>query len=307
MVSTRGLKETKVLDVPLRVKGGPKVLWREKVVGIKSYVDAVKSSPGIVGDSVWLKVKEREVHGRLDQMIQCLVGWWGINSTPLPELEYVRSWTYQYWALKGNLGVVVLGRGHLLFDFESPSEAERVLARGKRTIKENFIILDRWNPEVGCLCKDSIVDEAWVRVVRLLLHLWSHEVFKRIGDGCGGFVAVDEDTISLSELQWAWIMKRAERDLPNFAHVVMGSGCYSLHLWWESPPWFKQVVLAGRICGEDSPRVGEEDGGTSRAVCCGSQREKVEQLSLQLGVQDVSFVEGNPPTLPVEVSGKGLM
>ena len=201
MVSTRGLKETKVLDVPLRVKGGPKVLWREKVVGIKSYVDAVKSSPGIVGDSVWLKVKEREVHGRLDQMIQCLVGWWGINSTPLPQLEYVRSWAYQHWALKGNLRVVVLGKGLLLFDFELPSEAEHVLTRGKKkSIKENFIILDRWNLKVRCFCKDSFANEAWVKVVKFPLHFWSHEVFKRIGDGCGGFVAVDEDIVSLSEL-----------------------------------------------------------------------------------------------------------
>ena len=92
----------------------------------------------------------------------------------------------------------MLGKGLLLFDFELPSEAERVLARGKRSIKENFIIFDRWNLEVGCLCKDSIANEAWVRVVGLSLHLWSLEVFKRIGDGCGGFVAVDEDTGSLS-------------------------------------------------------------------------------------------------------------
>ena len=94
----------------------------------------------------------------------------------------------------------MLGRGLLLFDFELPFEVERVLARGKRSIKENFIILDRWNPEVGCLCKNSNADEAWVRVVGLPLHLWSLEVFKRIEDGCGGFVAVDEDTRSLSEL-----------------------------------------------------------------------------------------------------------
>ena len=44
----------------------------------------------------------------------------------------------------------MLGRGLLLFDFELPSEAERVLAKGLRNIKENFIILDKWNPEVGC-------------------------------------------------------------------------------------------------------------------------------------------------------------
>ena len=92
----------------------------------------------------------------------------------------------------------MLGRGLLLFEFELPSKAERVLARGKRSIKENFLILERWNPKVGCLCKDSFANEAWVRVVGLPLHLWSREVFKRIGDGCGGFVIVNEDIDSLS-------------------------------------------------------------------------------------------------------------
>ena len=53
---------------------------------------------------------------------------------------------------------------------------------------------------MGCLCKDSFANETWVRVVRLPLHLWSHEVLKRIGDECGGFVAVDEDTDYLTKL-----------------------------------------------------------------------------------------------------------
>ena len=70
-----------------------------------------------------------------------------------------------------------------------------------------------------------------MRVVGLPLHLWSCEVFKRIDDGCGGFVVVDEDTDSLIELQWAQILvKRAVRVLPNIALVVVGSGCYSFHL-----------------------------------------------------------------------------
>ena len=61
------------------------------------------------------------------------------------------------------------------------------------------------------------------------------------------------------------------------------------------------MVPAGSLCGEGGLRVGEDGGGTSRAVCCGSKREKVEQLRLQLGVQDMSLAGGNPPTLPVEV------
>ena len=32
VVLVEGLKETRVLEVPLGVKGGPKVLWREKGV-----------------------------------------------------------------------------------------------------------------------------------------------------------------------------------------------------------------------------------------------------------------------------------
>ena len=37
----------------------------------------------------------------------------------------------------------MLGRRLFLFEFETLSEVERVLARGKRSIKENFLILDR--------------------------------------------------------------------------------------------------------------------------------------------------------------------
>ena len=36
-------------------------------------------------------------------------GWWGDNSAPLPELDFVRRWTHQYWPLKGNLSVAMLG------------------------------------------------------------------------------------------------------------------------------------------------------------------------------------------------------
>ena len=164
----------------------------------------------------------------------------------------------------------MLGR-ELLFEFETPSEAERVLARGKISIKENFLTLDRWNPKVGCLCKDSFANEAWVRVVGLPLHLWSREVFKRIDDGCGGFVVVDEDTDSLTELQWDQILvKRAVKVLPNIAQVVVGLGCYSFHMWWKTPPCFAQVVSAGRNYKEGVSREGEEEGGSSCVACFGS-------------------------------------
>ena len=177
--------------------------------------------------------------------------------------------------------IAVLGRGIMMFDFELAQEAERVLARGKRSIKENCLILDIWNPEVGCSCKISNAVEAWVRVVGLLLHFWSLEVFKRIGDGCGGFIVVDEETKSMSELQWARILvKRADWEVPNSIHIVLGSGCFSLQLWWESTPWFSQVVSTGSSSGKGGLRVGKEVVGSHRVACCESQRKRVEQLRL---------------------------
>ena len=95
MAPSSGLQVSKGPEDLLRAKGGLKVQWREKGVELKSYANAVKTSPGRVGQSVWLEVREREVRGRLDQLRQCLVGWWGLNSTPFPELEYVRSWVPQ--------------------------------------------------------------------------------------------------------------------------------------------------------------------------------------------------------------------
>ena len=56
----------------------------------------------------------------------------------------------------------------------------------------------------------------------------------------------------------------------------------------------------GSFNGEGGSREGEEDGGTSRVLCCGSQREKVEQLRLQQGVLDVSSF-GGVPSFPLAV------
>ena len=94
----------------------------------------------------------------------------------------------------------------MLFEFEVLSEAERVLAKGKRRVKDNVLFLEKWYLKVRCFCNGTNINEAWVRMVGLPLHLWSHEVFKLIGDSCGGFIVVDENTDSMAELQCARIL-----------------------------------------------------------------------------------------------------
>ena len=178
----------------------------------------------------------------------------------------------------------------MLFEFECLSEAERVLLRRKRRVKDNVLFLEKWHPEVGCFCNGANANEAWVRVVGLPLHLWSREVFKLIGDGCGGLIVVDENTDFMAELQWARLLvKVVGRDLPTSVQLVVGSGCFSVQLWWETLPWFSQVVPTGSVYGKSDTEDEEEAGSGSRAVCRGSVLEKEAQLMVQTGVQ------GEPP------------
>ena len=95
-----------------------------------------------------------------------------------------------------------------------------------------------------------------MRVVGLPLHLWSREVFRKIGNGCEGFIVVDEDMNSLSKLQWARILvKLVRRDFPSTIQIVVGSVSFAIQLWWEIPPWFVQVVLAGVSLVKDGSEV----------------------------------------------------
>ena len=48
-----------------------------------------------------------------------------------------------------------------------------------------------------------------MRVVGLPLPFWSRRVFERIGESCGNFIVVDEETNFFSQLQWACILVKA--------------------------------------------------------------------------------------------------
>ena len=80
----------------------------------------------------------------------------------------------------------MLGRGLLLFEFESLFEAEWVLTRGKRRVKESLLHLEKWNLTMRCFHKGAYANK---NSMLGLLHLWSGEVFKKAG-GCGGYIVV---------------------------------------------------------------------------------------------------------------------
>lgn len=116
------------------------------------------------------------------------------------------------------------------------------------------------------LAQVGAAKELWVRVLGLPLHLWSREVFRKIGFCCGGFIAVDEDTACMANLQWARILvKSVGRVVHGKLHAVIGNASFSFLSRWEVPPCFLLVVP--RSCSNKlGVQEDRDDGvGDSRA------------------------------------------
>ncbi|WJZ99794.1 hypothetical protein VitviT2T_018210 [Vitis vinifera] len=125
---------------------------------------------------------------------------------PIVEAEFSGSVELRnvVW-LKIEKGVInsnkeVLRGPFILFEFEDVIEAERVLHSGVKWFKGKCLILDWWNPSIGCLIEDRKSLEVWVRILGLPLHIWGMSFFKNLGEACGRFVGVDKDTVECQNL-----------------------------------------------------------------------------------------------------------
>ena len=232
----------------------------------KSYAEAVNVRGKKLGEAVWIQLGEDEVSNERKFLGRCLVGRWGQPSMLEPDVQAFESWGRSVWNTKGGVKFSRLGGSLLLIEFETKEEAEKVLLRGHRWFKESFLNLERWDPKVECSHNGERDKSIWVRVVGMPLHFWSQEILRKIGDACGGFFAVDEDTAKFKELKWARLLVRSEGlEWPNSLQVAVGSVCYSLQLWWEVKPGLTAVVPATRNEMGNEREVRDEGEGDSRA------------------------------------------
>ena len=97
VVPSGGLKDSQSLEV----------FRKENELEPRTFADVAKSKTGRLGDKIWLELGRREMQGRLEQLDRYLVGRWGNFSIPFPELDFLKSWAYHNWLLKGSLNIAV--------------------------------------------------------------------------------------------------------------------------------------------------------------------------------------------------------
>ncbi|RVW89830.1 hypothetical protein CK203_034489 [Vitis vinifera] len=151
----------------------------------KSYVEVVNTREARerrLGEAVWIQLGEEDVGKGREFLDRCLVGSWGETEMTDADLRDMEKWGKHHWKLQGEMRIARIGGCCCLIVFEFKAEANN--SREKQ----------------GSLGESDGITTA----------SWNREVFKKIGDSCGGFIAVDESTGALKELQWARILVKVE-------------------------------------------------------------------------------------------------
>ena len=215
-------------------------------------------------DAIWLEMEKETLDRNKELLGRCLVGSWEGDSDRLPDPVSFGAWAKNSWFLEGNLWVSNMRANLLLLEFEFEDEAERVFNSGSRCFRGRSFSLEKWKPSVGCL--EGVrgdVRHVWVRILGLPLHLWDRSLFKKFGDACGKFVAVDEYTADRRNLKWARVLVETRGwQHPSSLQVVAGPSCFALQLWWEEEPCFSPVIPSH---GPGVWKIGEDEVAPSRA------------------------------------------
>ena len=155
--------------------------------------------------------------------------------------------------------IAALNEDLFLLEFDSPEKAKWVLDSGRRSFKGGALQLEWGSPESGCLRRKDLGREVWIRVVGLPLHLWTPEILRKLGDACGGFVAVDKNTEMKTEVKWArMLVKMVGKSRPSVVNILEGPRSFEMQIWWEVSPWVSGVYPVRARTDAEIPEVEEE-------------------------------------------------
>ena len=218
-------------------------------------------------DTLWMDISDHILKGDLRMLKNGVVGSWKSNPATNTTSSEMDAWAKKAWRLKGNVFFHSLNPNLFFMGFDLTEEADWVMENGSRICRGEALLLERWTPSTGCMRSNSQNQEAWIRVFGLPLHLWTEEILVKIGDSCGGFVAMDKETSIMENFHWARIMvKNKGSGRPSSVTLLAGARCYEIQLWWEIQPWVTEVYPCRTKRETEMVNLVVEDEGKSRAA-----------------------------------------
>lgn len=135
----------------------------------------------------------------------------------LPTLADIRRWANGLWKQIHGISIYEIGNGYFLFEFSSIITAEQVV-EGDWSWRNSPVLFQWWNPMICTSSATKSARTTWIRIVGLPLQFWSQSTFKAIGDFCGGWIEIEEETQLQNHLKWARI--KVEGDGSNVPREV---------------------------------------------------------------------------------------
>ena len=236
-----------------------------------------------VDSAVWMDVGDFVFGKGLGPLQFCLIGKWKTKPNPYPTAKVMEVWFREAWRINGEVRIAALNEDLFLLEFDVPEKAKWVLVSGIRSFKGGTLQFEWWSPESGCLRRKDLGREVWIRVVGLPLHLWTPEILRKLGDACGGFVAVDKNTELKTEVKWARMLVRmVGKSRPSVVNILEGPRSFEMQIWWEVSPWVSGVYPIGARSDAEILEVEEEAearAGKGVEICW--QKSNDEDQSLQ--------------------------
>ena len=233
---------------------------KNKVTWDRQHKLKVEEGAGSSVDSaVWMDVGDCGFGKALGPLQFCLIGKWKTKPNPYPAAKVMEDWFREAWRINGEVLLAALNEDLFLMEFDSPEKAKWVLESGRRSFKGGALQLEWWSPESGCLRGKELGREVWIREVGLPLHLWTPEILRKLGDACGGFVAVDKNTEMKTEMKWArMLVKMVGKSRSSVVNILEGPRSFEMQIWWEVCPWVSGVYPVGAREEAEIPEVEEE-------------------------------------------------
>lgn len=146
------------------------------------------------------KAEDRAKGETKDFLAKCLVGCFNDPFNSSPNSEVIKKWFLTRWKVTAGL----IAHNKFLFELPSKQEAASVKAgdwywNGKR------LSLDWWSPKYGSSSMTKESRHKWVKAFGIPLHGWTTDSFIHIGELCGGYINMDENTKNRSHFYWARI------------------------------------------------------------------------------------------------------
>ncbi|CAN1256285.1 hypothetical protein LINPERPRIM_LOCUS9272 [Linum perenne] len=210
-------------------------------------------SEAMVRGDLVIEVGSTGVKARVSFLERCLVFRFS-SEVGLSWTEF-RKWANRSWGVPVDSSFHPIGDDVWLLVCASAVEVRRVLALKRWTFGDFNILMDRWIADAGrssVLLEDRV---GWVIARGFPLHLRSTDLFKSVGDRCGGFLKAEQGS-SLSSVR---LKIKLGQSIPEEILLRFGSDIFPIRIDSEglapvSPSgpeavFFQKWKAKGKLCG----------------------------------------------------------